>query len=281
MNTSDLFIRTDSILYSINYFDELEHLYEAADILCEADGDSLKEDDKRIHFNVKETFKNLLKVLSEWFSKFKNALSSFFNKAKNINHKKIVKQIFTNEEFKNKKVKIYDYMNMQSGVNKFNQHMNSIIRIGDNMIMNNNDNKEELKTNIAKELGISDLGKLSINSVIRSWFMKGDKKIKITINQLNEQIVLSYLDAQSTIYELDKWKSSLTGFLNRVEQQIARKTMQRDIDSSKSKSLIKMAEFEVGLLEKMSVRTIKLIQSAHKQFMSLVTAYGNINNINQ
>lgn len=285
MDMRDLFIERNNILESLDFecFDSLDYLYESIDLLLEADdnqnnnntnnnsdSNSLREDDRRIKFDAKKLIGDMIRILIEWFTKLKNVMINFFKGFKNINHKNNIKKIFTDKDKLNKKIKVFNYMNMRNGitaVEKMMSQTNSIFR----NYMQQTPDMAAYKNEVMQKIGFKMISGNEIKSKVTSCFIRNNEKIKIRIGQLNEQIVASYLiDAERSVASIDVWRDNLKQDMQRVNTRIDSAMNAGRMTKDEAKKMTTLLKAHTNILEKMAVCTMKCIKKGFSDFNKIV-----------
>lgn len=294
-NINDLFKEKNMIMESLSYeyFDPLDYLYEAANIILEEDNqnnnkpnenhnkdnDSLKLNDKR--FDFKKAISNMIRTMIEWFTRLKNAMINFFKGFKNVNHKKMMKEIFTDKTKHDKKVKIFDYVSLKKGNNIVNGYLKDMGNILVRMLDSGEPSLEYYKNQISNVLKIKTFAASELGAIVRGAYIRNNQKIKIRIGQLNEQIMSSYLlHAQESVNDIEQWKNSLRMVIQDVQNQLY-----RDFNSGKFGEKI-LRQFEsvlrmhLSTSEKICVCSMKTIKKAYMDFSKILTkGNGTMSNI--
>jgi len=285
-NIKTLFIERNNILESISYFDPLDYLYESIDLLLEVDTsatsnkDNLKENDKRINIDTRKIIKDMIKILIEWFTKLKDTMINFFKGFKNLNHKQLIKQIFVNENNHNKKIRIKNYINMRNGISNVSKMIDKVEQVFNNMRSNNNADTSEYKNQVVKALGMKSMAVQDLRKATTGCFIKNNETIKITIGQLNEQIVSSYLLGSSdAVNIIERWKNDIRSTMQKTDMEIYQDTVSGKIDNRTSRQFTSLLKTHTSMIEKICVFTMKCIKQGYKDFNKLVLRYGTTENL--
>lgn len=283
---NNLFIEKNLIMESIayTYFDPLDYLCESIDILLEDDNndnknananndkDNLKENDKRFNFDAKKAIADMIRILIQWFTRLKDTMSAFFKGFRNLNHKKLIKEIFVDPNKHKKKIKVYNYINMRNGVANANELINKASSILNNAIKAKNPSMEDYKQQVIRAFDIDSLGGGALKARTYLCFIKKNEKIKITIGQLNEQIVSSYLlGANDTVNNIERWKNDLRSTMQKTDMDIYQQFRAGEMDQKTSRQFTSLLKTHTGIVEKICVYSMKCIKKAYSDFNRIVT----------
>lgn len=285
-NINTLFIERNNILESITYFDSLDYLYESIDLLLEVDtnstsnNDSLRENDKRINIDTRKIIGDMIRILIDWFTKLKNTMINFFKGFKNLNHKQMIKEIFVDKDKHNKKIKVRNYLNMRNGISNVTSMINKVEQVFNNMRSNNNADSSDYKNQVARALGINSIAVQDLRKKTNECFIKNNETIKITIGQLNEQIVSSYLlGASDAVNNIEKWKNDLRSTMQKTDMEIYQDFRAGKMDQQTSQRFTSLLKTHTSIIEKMCVFSMKCIKQGYKDFNKLVSGYGTTENL--
>ena len=281
---------------SFEYFDPLDYLYESIDILLEDDNlnnnnnqnnnnqnnnnntnannnnDNLKQNDKRVDFDIKKTISNMIKVLLEWFGRLKDAMGNFFKGFRNVNHKKIMKEIFTDPNKHNTKIKVYDYVNLRNGVNNVTNLIKNAEKVFQDARKNKNPDLASYKQKITIALKMKKYSGSDLKASVYGCFIKNNKKIRITIGQLNEQIVSSYLlGAGDVINNIEHWKNDLKRTMEQTNNDIYQDYNVGILDKPTAKKFTTMLKTHTSTIEKICVQAMKCVKKGFTDFNRMLT----------
>lgn len=271
--------------FAFEYFDPLDYLYESIDILLEDDNqnnntntnannnnENLKQNDKRVDFDIKKIISNLIKVLLEWFGRLKDAMGNFFKGFQNVNHKKMMKEIFTDPNKHDTKVNVYDYINLQNGVVNVTNLIASADKVFQDARKNKNPDMSSYKDKMIVALRMKSYSGSEIKAAAYRCFIKNNKKIKVTIGQLNEQIVSSYLlGAGDIINNIERWKTGLKRTMDQTNNEIHQDYSTGVLDKHAALKFISMLKTHTSIVEKICVHAMKCIKKGFVDFNRILT----------
>lgn len=287
-NINDIINERNIIMesFAFEYFDPLDYLYESIDILLEDDNqnnnntntnannnnENLKQNDKRVDFDIKKIISNLIKVLLEWFGRLKDAMGNFFKGFQNVNHKKMMKEIFTDPNKHDTKVNVYDYINLRNGVVNVTNLIASADKVFQNARKNKNPDMSSYKDKMIVALRMKSYSGSEIKAAAYRCFIKNNKKIKVTIGQLNEQIVSSYLlGAGDIINNIERWKTGLKRTMDQTNNEIHQDYNTGVLDKHAALKFISMLKTHTSIVEKICVHAMKCIKKGFVDFNRILT----------
>lgn len=286
-NINDIINERNIIMesFAFDYFDPLDYLYESIDILLEDDNqnnntntnannnnENLKQNDKRVDFDIKKIISNLIKVLLEWFGRLKDAMGNFFKGFQNVNHKKMMKEIFTDPNKHDTKVNVYDYINLRNGVVNVTNLIASADKVFQDARKNKNPDMPSYKDKMIVALRMKSYSGSEIKAAAYRCFIKNNKKIKVTIGQLNEQIVSSYLlGAGDIINNIERWKTGLKRTMDQTNNDIYQDYNTGVLDKHAALKFISMLKTHTSIVEKICVHAMKCIKKGFVDFNRILT----------
>lgn len=286
-NINDIINERNIIMesFAFEYFDPLDYLYESIDILLEDDNqnnntntnannnnENLKQNDKRVDFDIKKIISNLIKVLLEWFGRLKDAMGNFFKGFQNVNHKKMMKEIFTDPNKHDTKVNVYDYINLRNGVVNVTNLIASADKVFQDARKNKNPDMASYKDKMIVALRMKSYSGSEIKAAAYRCFIKNNKKIKVTIGQLNEQIVSSYLlGAGDIINNIERWKTGLKRTMDQTNNDIYQDYNTGVLDKHAAVKFISMLKTHTSIVEKICVHAMKCIKKGFVDFNRILT----------
>lgn len=276
--------------FAFEYFDPLDYLYESIDILLEDDNlnnnqnnnntntnannnnQNLKQNDKRVDFDIKKIISNLIKVLLEWFGRLQDAMGNFFKGFQKVNHKKMMKEIFTDPNKHDTKVNVYDYINLRNGVANVTNLIASADKVFQDARKNKNPDMSSYKDKMTIALKMKNYSGSEIKSSVYRCFIKNNKKIKVTIGQINEQIVSSYLlGAGDIINNIERWKTGLKRTMDQTNNDIHQDYMVGTLDKSTALKFISMLKTHTSIVEKICIHAMKCVKKGFVDFNRILT----------
>ena len=284
--------------FAFEYFDPLDYLYESIDILLEDDNlnnnnqnnnnnnqnnnntntnannnkENLKQNDKRVDFDIKKTISNLIKVLLEWFGRLKDAMGNFFKGFKNVNHKQMMKEIFTDPNKHDTKVNVYDYINLRNGVANVTNLIANADKVFQDARKNKNPSMDSYKDKMIIALKMKKYSGSDIKASVYNCFIKNSKKIKVTIGQLNEQIVSSYLlGAGDIMNNIERWKGNLKRTMDQTNSEIHQDYAAGVLDKNAAIKFITMLKTHTSIIEKMCIHAMKCVKKGFVDFNKILT----------
>ena len=184
----------------------------------------------------------------------------------------MMKEIFTDPNKHDTKVNVYDYINLRNGVVNVTNLIASADKVFQDARKNKNPDMSSYKDKMIVALRMKSYSGSEIKAAAYRCFIKNNKKIKVTIGQLNEQIVSSYLlGAGDIINNIERWKTGLKRTMDQTNNDIYQDYNTGVLDKHTAVKFISMLKTHTSIVEKICVHAMKCIKKGFVDFNRILT----------